>query len=351
MIDKLILAGLLAGLAPMGMATAQTEEDGAKFNSDVAVLEVDSLTIAQYAPEHVDADRMFQFAINMLARKFLVTDRGVEGGQLTQNMNLLGDTIIVYDEPKNVERILAQLKELDRAPKPRSLETVNLTTFEYRPRYVSLDVIEEALRPFQRQITIDPGSPARNPSMAMNISTVDERSLVVVRETAKTVVEIQSLLDRIDVPEPQVMLTFHAIQGTTEEPEGGPLPEELTKNLERLLPQYRFESLGLAMVQTSAAAGREVLLSIDAGDDEGFEVQFRPVAFDEKTSSLTIERCSVAREIYADVSTAAGSGRQRMRTDRLFSTSTILRGGEYTVLGATGADPVFVVIRLVPVGK
>jgi len=185
--------------------------------------------------------------------------------------------------------------------------------------------------------------------MAMNIAMVEDRSLVVVRETGGTLVEIQSLLDRIDVPEPQVMLTFYAIQGTTEEPDGGPLPEELTKNLERLLPQYRFEALGLAMIQTSAAAGREVSLRIDAGGTDGFEVQFRPVAFDEKTSSLTIERCSVARDVYQTANVGGVMQTQGVRSERLFTTNTILRGGEYTVLGATGADPVFVVIRLMPV--
>ena len=35
---------------------------------------------------------------------------------------------------------------------------------------------------------------------------------------------------------------------------------------------------------------------------------------------------------------------------RVFSTDTLFRGNEYTVLGASGMDPIFVVIRVAPMG-
>lgn len=59
------------------------------------------------------------------------------------------------------------------------------------------------------------------------------------------------------------------------------------------------------------------------------------MAFDEATGSLTVANCSLVEE------TATGP-----RT--LFETSTLLRGGEYTVLAGTGATTRLPVVRVSP---
>ena len=45
-----------------------------------------------------------------------------------------------------------------------------------------------------------------------------------------------------------------------------------------------------------------------------------------------------------------GNGVAGEARNLVFSTDTLFRGNEYTVLGASGMEPIFVVIRVAPIG-
>ena len=62
---------------------------------------------------------------------------------------------------------------------------------------------------------------------------------------------------------------------------------------------------------------------------------FRPIAYDAQTGSLSVSRCGLFQPDTPSLDE---------RT--YFQTSAIFRGGEYTVLGAVGTEPVFLVVRV-----
>ena len=62
---------------------------------------------------------------------------------------------------------------------------------------------------------------------------------------------------------------------------------------------------------------------------DGYGLRFHPLAYDTETGSLSVEDCALL--YYQDVS---------------FTTNTVLSADQYTVIGATGAKPIFVVIKV-----
>lgn len=298
------------------------------------------IVLQDYTVQHQDAGQLQNLLEDLVGRNFLVKERG---GQSVENIQRLGQSLILYDTKEQVARLLETLKRLDVPPQsaPAGLQ---LRTLEYVPRFISLDTSFDALRSF-----IQSFDPRRTGSSVPNVSTVKERGMLVLRDTETQVAEMLALLKRIDQPEKQVLITVYVI-GPVDAAGGTPLPPELAQNLAKLLPQFRFGMNGIAMLQTSVGGERELSLSLDGGRSGSFQLAFRPVAFDAETSSLTVERCVLRQDVFQDISSGGDTPARRQFTGvkDVFSTNTVFRGGEYTVLGATGAEPVLVVVRVAP---
>ncbi|MEW6074427.1 MAG: hypothetical protein AB1726_17765 [Planctomycetota bacterium] len=342
MIREMILAAGLAGLLAGGTVAQESGEGAAVASAakrQFPVVDESELTIWQFAPRFREAETLYKFAGQSLARNYEVERRGGSGSTIVANMSLLGDTIVLYDVPEQVKRISSMLQELDVAPR------VELTTFEYHPRYVAISSLSGALRSYQRHIVL---TDAHGQSRADNIAWMQDRSVVIVRDTKEAVAEIQALLARIDVPEPQVTITCWVIRGG-KEGSGAGLPAELTENLARLVPELRFTAAGFALIRTAAAPGRPVELHIEGTGADTYDLAFVPSAYDPKMGSLTIDQCQLKHRRIETAPASEGRPAQFSAATELFTTNTILRGGEYTVLGATGTEPVFLVVRLLPV--
>jgi hypothetical protein len=251
-------------------------------------------------------------------------------------MSVLGDNVVLYDTEVYVTRMLASLKELDQpGPGADQGNSAQLMTIEYTPNFISLDVALSALGSFQRHVS-------DRESTYQNISFARERGLLVVRETKDRLAEIEALLMRIDTPKPQVLITCYLVRGGDT---AGDLPEELSSNLEKLVPGFRFEQVGFGMLQSAVVPNTLVSLKLDTNYGDSFELSFAPIAFDQATSSLSVANCTLFKRGAQAGTVSAGDARSRV-----FSTDTLFRGNEYTVLGASGMDPIFVVIRVAPMG-
>jgi len=144
-----------------------------------------------------------------------------------------------------------------------------------------------------------------------------------------------ALLEKADRPQRQVLVTCYLLAGGVGLDSAG-VPAELAQHLGKLVPDFGFRRIGFAMLQSSVAPSGLVRLKFDGPQRTGYTFTFFPTAFDRETNSMTVERCSLE-----------WSGGEESTV--IFSTSTVLRGGEYTVLGASGADPVFLAVRISPV--
>jgi len=297
----LLLGSILAG---------QTKEP-AQEHTGPPVLSLSEIVLDQYSVQNVDPDELFELAKQMVGRSYYVRERG---GLALNSLRLLGTKIVLYDTLEQVKRAQELLARLDV---PRETTRTSWKSVEYRPRFVSLKAAEKAIED------------------RLSVNRVAERGLLVLSADAETLESALALLKRLDVPEKQVLLTCQLIEvGGT--PQGPPLPRELLENLQKLLPQSQFTQTGMAMLKTSVGGEDSISIRLESPDYD-YRLAFTPVAFDESSGSLTVIDCKLMQD---------WSDGER----ELFHTNTVLHGGEYTVLAATGATPKLLVLRVTPQG-
>lgn len=323
---------MLPIIVPMFVAALATfpSQDPDQARIMPPLVDLAELQIVQYQPEHVDVRELEELVIDMVGREFYVRERGGYSAGGVTNVRLLGRGLVLYDTQEYVDRMLQALVKLDQprpGEKPKAYPHAE-ELFEYIPRYLSLDAVLHALDSYGRQV-ID------GEQWVDNFSRARERSLLIVRESSVRIAEIKAVLARIDVPEAQVVVTCQLIRGVGRGEDTG-VASELLGHLKALLPEMTFQAAGFSMLQSSVTPNQRVNLLIQDDKGASFTLSFTPVAFDRETGSLSVVKCSLE-------TTGQPHGRQ------LFSTATIFRGGEYTVLGATGTEPVFAVVRVQPV--
>lgn len=132
------------------------------------------------------------------------------------------------------------------------------------------------------------------------------------------------------------MLSCYLVRGTDKpDAQDGPIPKELETHLSELLAYESLELYSHAVLRTAVhpKSGRiEMWMGPDNGERHGV-LRLSPGGFDAQTGSLTLDECSFS------------FGREGHSASLVFSTCTSIHSGEYTVLGATGLSPMFVVLR------
>jgi hypothetical protein len=281
---------------------------------DPRIVKQAEIVLEQYRVQHVDPVELYGIARELVGRSYFVEEHGGFQSDELANLRLLGDTLVVYDTAQHAQRAKELFARLDTA---RDAEAA-LESREYTPRFVSLETVRAAA------------------GGLVDVSRLPERALAVLRGTPANVAQALALLQRIDQPDPQVFLTCQLVE-VTETAEGPALPAELLENLQELLPGTAFTQVGMAMLKTSVGGGAEIALELES-TGKRYRFSFVPAAYDATSGALTATSCSLL-QLYDD-----GSMRELFRTD------AVLRGGEYTVLAATGATPRLLVIRVTPGG-
>jgi len=341
----LLLAAAIA-LAPVARGQHPEPGDRAAGRSvqtrrDPGVVELDELELRHYTPEVAGADFGALFEALSVLHGRMIGVRAPDGTtERVMNLVSFAGSVVIYDTPDNAERIVATLRELQQAYAERAARAgaapreAAAVVRRYTPRHVSLDTFLQALAPMRRELVL---AGDERVSIVENVHVVSEANQIVVRETEANHGAIAKLLAEIDVPAPQVLLSCSVItakgQAATR-----PAPGALSRHLAELVPFEHFELEQTSVLRTSVVARREVRIFLGADDTlvEGFELSFEPAAYDPETGTLALERCALLR--------VTGGSR-----GLVFETSTSIRRGEYTVLGSAGAEPKFLVLRMLPV--
>jgi hypothetical protein len=296
----------LALVAGFSLPAAVSQEEGRP------VLSLSEIVLDQYSVQHVDAGELYTLATELAGRQYFLKERGGTEAEPVDSLRMLGESIVLYDTRAEVERTKQLLARLDV---PRAEEASSWKMSEYRPRFLSLDTA------------------ARAAATVVSADQLEERGLVMLSGDGRSVDGALALLARIDVPERQVLLTCLMIE-VDSDLKGPDLPPDLAGNLQKLLPQSRFTQTGMAMLKTSVTGSAQISLEIETLEGQSYRLSFAPVSFDETSASLTIANCALVQNDERE----------------LFRTNTVLRGGEYTVLAATGSAPKLLVVRVVPQG-
>jgi len=304
-------------LTMLALGAPALQEDAGE-QTGPPVFSISELTIKHYTPVSVPAYELEHIIGEMVGRSFYLRERGGYSGDPIDNLTRVGNSLLLYDTEEYLERVLATLQAIDqeRGDAEQPPEDPDIT-FHYTPRYLSMGDLWSVVE-----------------NLTPNMSAAGDRRILVVHDYASVIREVEELLAKVDVPEPQILVTAYLVRGWSSGDGGPPLPEDLREHLGRLVPGLDLQVAGFAMLQSSVQPKADLRLRLTgSGTSEDYYLSFAPSAYDGGTGSLSVERCDLTQN------TSAGP---RV----VFSTSTVFRGGEYTVLGATGEKPLFVVVRL-----
>ncbi len=333
MFQRMIFYAVLLGTLSFTGNAQEAEPNENKFRE----FDVDELHLVQYRPQYVHPSDLTMVVGRMLGRSLYVSGRG-PGARPLQNLSELGGQIIIYDTKPYTARVLETLKTLDQPAKDAGVQ-VDLTRpaevmVEYTARNVSVSSLSAALRSFGN----------------LQYSEVGSR-MVAARMAPERKQNFLEFMERVDQPDPCVLLTCYLLRAedSSAGASGPQPPKDVTASLQAILPDLNFRSVGFSMVQSTVSEGREIQLGVDASDGKRYQLKFNPMAFDKKSGNMTVLNCELTGQ-GNEPNQAARGGVQFSGRELMLGTDTVFPGNQYTVLGASGKDPVFLVVhsRMIP---
>ena len=320
----LLLPMLAAVPTPAASLPAPTVQDeatvsGGRNRQEPNYPTSDLLVMAQYKPVNLGVYDLYEVAKDLVAHKMRVRDEITGEIMSHPTMQVLGDTILIYDIEAGKRRALELLTELDHAFQPTTNSNETRVVREYATRFVSMETAFEALRSFRHTWHNDNGSSFNN------ISLVQERSTLVLHD-------FQPKVD--EMPAQQVLLTCYlvAAHGSAE---SARLPKELADGLKQLTGMETVHRQAVGMIRTSVQAQERLSILLESADFGTHELALRPAAYDPESRMLSFSECALLKTTDGKINT-------------LFRTSTSVPGEEYTVIGAVGSDPLYVVLHSKP---
>ncbi|MFT7485989.1 MAG: hypothetical protein ACI9F9_001842 [Candidatus Paceibacteria bacterium] len=261
---------------------------------------------------------------------------GAEGNYKSMSPSVLeyGESLLVRDSREKINGTLELLKSLDErydATSPAQQQSNSSTIWQYSVTHAKLSSIRNALINLYPPLNINKSSSSRPPQM----NFVEELNMVVLNGSESQIEQAKIVVASMDVPKPRVMLSFYLIEGVVAASNDARVPLELAKDLSSLVPFEGFRLLSSAMLPSDTTNRLEFNIQLEALAGS-IGLQMSPVAYDSKTETLTLDGVRVELALNKNGGFTSNS----------FTTSTSLNSGEYTVLGAMGANPIFVVIKL-----
>jgi len=317
----LFVGGLVLPLGAQQEAAAAGAPAAAARKEQRTVLQGSMLRTFYFTPINADADQLCDTARRLYGRELWVAERGGLDGPPVTNLLRMGDTIIIYDTEEHARAIGEALHAIDgQLARPQRNDAV--TVAEWKPRHIALESARQALGSFMRQTSVR--DETGRYTDVQNISVLQDRGQLILRDTPDQVQQMLALLARLDVPETQALLTCMVVRGRRDMGGSDPgIPAELAQHLGQLVPFQEFELVTIGVLRTSTLA-RDVTLRMD---DE-YRLSLESDAYDAEAQTIT------ARCAFQD------GGNQSLETH------TSLRAGEYTVLGAAGREPLFAVLKI-----
>lgn len=313
-----LLLGLALSVAPPAFAQDGTAEQ------DSRLVHTRELVTHFMTPQHLDARQAADLAMKIYGRNFYVVEHGGFQSNGVSNLHVLGRSILIHDTEERAQAIGQALHaldiqaqdEVDAQPSLGALRILGWT-----PRHIDLQSAWNAISHRRAEVV------ARDDRGAgvtlQNLTLMDGLGRIVIQDTPDRVASILAVLEAVDVPDPQLLLTCLILAGTDDATRADPeLPADLAQDLSRLVPFDHFERVAFGAVRTSGRAE-----SIELQLNESFRLRLEPDAYDDAEGIMT--------------------ARVRAMGDRAgFDARTTLAADEFTVIGAAGEQPLFTVVRL-----
>lgn len=346
-INIALCAILAAALVPAQISEAEARKQERRASSPGGIptiarsdLSVHYHTISNPRTDIGDILRAVQ---SMHGRSFFVDDLPKYGKPL-KNLFIVGNSIAVFETKARAMAILDELPALEKAATPPARPTRGrggsgssaepLVTAHLRPEHIHVSNLHQVLRAYMRNVP-PPGDVWNTGQLVPNIVMHDDSNTVIIRDTAETIQLVKETITQIDVPRGRrqpsnpVTFTFHIIRAATGKQEHD-LPGELTGNLKALVGFEDFQDLGTSVLRARGDS-REVQAELTLDDGHRASLTLKGVSSEGKQIGIQNVRFQIT-----------GTARSEKH---MIETSTSVTMGEYTVLGAFGKLPYFLVIR------
>jgi hypothetical protein len=319
-------------------APAQTPPPPSLAPGQPPILDARELVVKYVRPQHATAHALAKMLEGLHHRQYFARN---EDGSVVgpyANIETFGELIVLHDTPAQLRGLEATLAGLEQslAGDAAQAAVAQLHVQEYVPRHQSINNLQRALDSFRRTVSNDSPSAGGPPMQVQNVTALQDPALLVLRDTPENVAAMLALLERLDVPAPQVLLTcvlLRPLDGVPAE-SGDELSPELVAGLRALVPYDAFGQVGLAALRVAVVPGRELSVFGNYSGGRQFRLMLQPSGYDAAGGLLTLDRCRFK----------AADGEE-------LETGLTLRTGEDTVLGASGEAPLFVVLRVTPLDK
>lgn len=319
----LILAAF--ALAPLGLAAPQDDPQGKVLTQQelAEIPDASEFALVRFAPKTGSARELYDVAYQFYGRRAQIKN-GKRGQVSTHStIQLMGDSIVIYETKDARERILTALTALDKesADTSSSEPAPSLKVVEYRPKNVPMNSLLTALEPFHVAL-VHGGRTFRN------ITSVNEQGLLILRDYPERVSQMLDLVTSVDKPSPQMLVSAFLVAGSDEvESEG--LPKVLVDDLSSLLGVKGLTKYASGVVRASTSPDTKISLAMRTKNGETTRLDFTIGAFDAAKGSLTFETCEF---VFSNAPA--------------FKTRTSVGKDQFVVLGASGSDPAYVVLHI-----
>lgn len=312
-----------------GPSEGAVQQAGAPLASQGIPVEASALVLEVFRAEHVHPMSLFDAVKRLYGRKLAV--KRAEGVNLVENVAVAESAILVQDTREMSTVILEALKRLDARAAESGRPSIPKVTSACALRYLEPKDACTALQGWRRVVRQPDGSDTQN------VSYVPGRAVIVLYDTAEQVAAMKAILQHLDVPHTQILISCHIIEAL---PDGAqdatPLAEDLLRQLSQFTGKSSFRAVGTGMVRTTTKTDRQVEMSLGTSQARHAVISFRPAAFDSAEQVLSLE------ELKLSYTYASGS----KSGPESFTTSTVLHAGEYTLLGASGVPGIFAVLHM-----
>lgn len=212
----------------------------------------------------------------------------------------------------------------------------SLQRIEIRPRFVSLPTLKSALFSFER--TLPAGA---TETQRQNFTLVEAANVLLVEDEPARLEQITRLAALIDQPQPQITISACILKAGGDAGNSG-VPGELASALTKMNLGANFKLLSSGTLRSSVQAQRFCELGNQDANGASWKLQFLPIACDPASGNVTLSECSFVTE--AGLDPTAGPNRQPASQD--FRCDVTFGLDEWLVLGAVGAQPTLVALRV-----
>ncbi|MSR47389.1 MAG: hypothetical protein EXS13_10045 [Planctomycetes bacterium] len=330
------------------------------------------VTIAVYSPKLLTAGELFGIANQLFGEQLdvqLLIDGELSNSFQVQHFMLFGQGLMVRDSRANCAAIMKQLGQLEQSTIDREVaeqadaqeraeaeraanaalkleytrtvanQRSSLLRAEIRPRFVSLATLRDVLTPFERFINQD--SAREGDLLLSNITIVEQANVILVHDDSDRIDEMTSLAALVDRARPQLNVSAVVLQVGGDATSAG-VSGDLVGALGRLGMGTSFKLLSTGALRCAVQSKLFCQLGTEAIDGSHWNLTFLPEACDAESGCVSLSQCKFSTQL-AGTPTSGGNKPGATQT---FETSVTLALGEWVVLGAIGAQPTLIALRV-----